>query len=171
MSRKDPGEAFDRGENTLKGWARIIDRSGTSSRTGISSSSIDFLDFYDYRIVVCGDRDWKDEQWIWRFLDIRLEKYGVVKMLVAQGDARGADHCAKMWAEERQVDHMSFPAHWRLQRNAAGPIRNRHQLIIRPHLVVGFHDDIENSRGTKGMLKVAKEAGFKTKLRSHRRVT
>lgn len=129
-----------------------------------------------YRILVCGDRDWKDEDAVWRVLDSYLERYSPDQLLIIQGDARGADTMAKMWAEDREIDHLSFPARWKYYRDvlrnprAAGPVRNKRMLTEgRPDLVIAFHDDIENSQGTRDMLKKAKRAGIPTRHKKHKK--
>lgn len=119
------------------------------------------------RILVCGDRDWRDEEAIWRILDQYLETHHPDDLLLIQGDAPGADTYAKMWAEERQIDHLSFPARWRLQHRAAGPIRNKRMLEVgKPDIVHAFHDDLPHSKGTADMVRIAKAAGVK--IRKHR---
>jgi len=42
---------------------------------------------------------------------------------------------------------------------AAGPIRNREMFKKRPDLVVGFHENIFQSKGTKDMISVARHDG------------
>jgi hypothetical protein len=42
----------------------------------------------------------------------------------------------------------AFPADWNRFGPAAGPIRNRLMLDENPDLVIAFHSDLSNSRGT-----------------------
>ena len=37
----------------------------------------------------------------------------------------------------------------------------------KPSLVLAFHDDIENSKGTKHMVKIAREAGVEVRIVTH----
>jgi hypothetical protein len=64
---------------------------------------------------------------------------------------------------------MEFPADWDLHGKAAGPIRNRQMLLAKPEIVIAFHDDLDSSKGTKDMVKIAKRTGVKVKLARHRR--
>lgn len=122
------------------------------------------------RILVCGDRDWMDEEGIWRVLDKYLEQYEPDQLLIIQGDARGADMIAKEWAERNQIDHMSFPARWRVWGRRAGPIRNRRMLMEgEPDIVHAFHDNFANSTGTKHMVEIARRAGVEVKKHKHKR--
>ncbi|KKN01348.1 hypothetical protein LCGC14_1128740 [marine sediment metagenome] len=52
---------------------------------------------------------------------------------------------------------------------AAGPIRNKQMLDEgQPHLVLAFHDNIEESTGTKDMVKQAAKRGIETLVISHK---
>jgi hypothetical protein len=95
------------------------------------------------------------------------------RLVVIEGQARGADTMAGDWAEEaveslEDVDHWPFPADWEQFGKAAGPIRNRQMLTEgKPDVVIAFHDFIPNSKGTKDMVEIAKEAGVPTYVVSH----
>lgn len=79
-----------------------------------------------------------------------------------QGGARGADLMSKVVAIE-----LGFPkeriiqidADWKTYGRAAGPIRNRQQNKAQPDLVLAFHDDFENSIGTKDMVAISEASG------------
>ena len=121
------------------------------------------------RILICGDRNWIDKELIHStikaILDGRPE--GGIETII-EGDARGADRLAGHIADELGISKHVFPAKWGLYGRAAGPIRNTQMREEgHPDLVVAFHDDIENSKGTKDMLKQAKMAGIPTNLISH----
>lgn len=127
----------------------------------------DLLEWYDFRIIVCGDRKWRDERAMDLVLGKYLKRYPKNKLLIAQGEATGADIRAQQWAQFNRVDHFSFPAHWEISHAGAGPIRNAHQLLICPHLVIGFHDNLRVSKGTKDMLRKAIKAGVDIKHIAH----
>ena len=55
-----------------------------------------------------------------------------------------------------------FPADWKANPRAAGPIRNRQMLAAKPDMVVAFHKDLATSRGTKDMVTIARKAGIPT---------
>ena len=45
------------------------------------------------------------------------------------------------------------PADWKKYGKSAGPIRNREMLKMDPDIVLIFHDDPKNSKGTKDCVK------------------
>jgi len=112
------------------------------------------------RILICGDRNWTDRERIAMF----LAPLGSDTIII-EGGARGADTIAKEEAELRSFQVMEFPAQWNKYGKSAGPIRNKQMLDEgKPDLVVAFHNDIKNSKGTKNMIKQAKKAGIKVIL-------
>jgi len=87
---------------------------------------------------------------------------------IIQGEARGADTIAKNIAVFLGIHVLGFPAQWGLYGKAAGPMRNRQMLDQgKPDLVVGFHDQIHHSKGTKDMLLKAATAGIPSTLYFH----
>ena len=58
---------------------------------------------------------------------------------------------------------IKFPADWNKYGKAAGVLRNQQMLDEgHPDLVVYFHKDIENSKGTKDMIIRAIDANIRT---------
>lgn len=115
------------------------------------------------RVIVCGDRNWKDYYAIKGEL-AKLPK----KTVVIQGLARGADKMAKRAAESLGMECRSFPADWIRYRQGAGPIRNRKMLAKKPKRVIAFHDDLwGKSKGTKDMVTIALAAGIRVDLYSN----
>ena len=121
-----------------------------------------------YRVLVCGDRDWTDEAAIWKYLDGLYEQWGQ-SLFIITGGARGADDIARDWAVSNHVDHITLYAKWDLFKKSAGPRRNSRMARLNPHLVVAFHDNLAESRGTKDMVKKAKAAKIRWKVVKHRR--
>jgi hypothetical protein len=86
--------------------------------------------------------------------------------VIIHGDAPGADTIVGNLARKYGIANFCFPAHWETYGLAAGPIRNMRMLKeCKPELVVGFHNDITKSKGTKNMLKIATDAGVKVILK------
>jgi hypothetical protein len=106
------------------------------------------------RVLICGDRRWADEAAMKRFVD-RLPADAVV----IHGAAKGADRMAGRLAQQRGLEVVEFPADWKRYGRAAGPVRNKQMLEVKPDLVAYAHDDLETSKGTKNMVKQAQEAG------------
>jgi len=112
------------------------------------------------RVLICGDRHWTDKDAIRNVL-ASLE--GVTHVI--EGEARGADTLARVVAEELGITVLPFPANWTKYGRAAGPIRNRQMLDEgKPDLVIGFHNNLTESRGTKNMLEQARKARIQTRL-------
>lgn len=107
-------------------------------------------------LLVCGGRDYADEEFVFRTLDEINAKHKVSR--VVTGDAPGADSIARRWATERGVDYRGYPAQWSLYgRRSAGPIRNRQMLKEEhPQMVVAF----PGGKGTADMLKQARANGI-----------
>lgn len=115
------------------------------------------------RVLVCGDREWADPVLI-RLLMDGLYPYGTV----IHGACRGADTMAGQAAFGASVETEVYPADWDRYGKGAGHIRNQQMLDEgQPDVVVAFHDDIENSRGTADMVRRAKKAGVPTYIVRH----
>lgn len=118
------------------------------------------------RVIVCGDRNWKDKQYIFDRLDDMVHYYG--EFHVIEGCARGADKVAEEWAEARKVSISHFPADWQHLGKAAGVVRNQNMLIMgRPTMVIAFHTNLMDSKGTKDMVTRARNAGIQTFVFPH----
>lgn len=116
------------------------------------------------RILICGSRDWTDEIAIALVVKELIAMYGD-DISIIHGAAPGADTLAGQVALRYELVCVSVPAKWKKQGRAAGPIRNRHMLQkCKPDLVFAFHGDIESSKGTKDMVKIANEAGVSTTI-------
>lgn len=123
-------------------------------------------------MIACGDRNWTDKEKIRE----TLIDYG--PDILIEGEARGADKLSRIVAEEDlglSVEDGTiepFPADWNQYRKAAGPIRNRAQLkrLLEYQdegyeiIVVAFHEDIENSKGTKDMVTISEKAGVEVEI-------
>jgi len=108
------------------------------------------------RVLVSGDRNWRDFKYIESILD-ELHKNSLISVII-EGEAKGADSFARNWAISRKVSLLSFPAKWNIYGKGAGPIRNQ-QMIDEGHpdVVIAFHPDLESSVGTKDMVTRARK--------------
>ena len=111
------------------------------------------------RILVCGDRNWIDRECITR----ELLRYPNTSIIV-QGCCRGADRMAAESAKMLHLHYEGYPADWERYGRAAGPIRNKQMLDTGIHLVLCFHNDIGNSKGTANMMKQAIACGIEVKI-------
>lgn len=86
--------------------------------------------------------------------------------IIIEGDCKGADKIAGFLGRELGYEVIPVCAKWEVYGLAAGPIRNREMLKYKPVEVVAFHNNINNSKGTKDMINAALEAGIPIKLYS-----
>ena len=113
------------------------------------------------RLLVCGDRKWRERHYLFDTLDDIHALYGV--SLLIEGGASGADRVAKEWAHSRDIPVEEYPAEWDKYGKAAGPIRNRQMFYGgQPEMVVAFHRSLNTSKGTRDMVLIAREAGVPT---------
>jgi len=74
--------------------------------------------------------------------------------VIIQGGAKGADECARRWANEHSVGCETYHADWKKYGKAAGPIRNRKMLDLgNPDLVIAF----PGGNGTQNMVALARQ--------------
>jgi len=109
------------------------------------------------KILVCGGRYYVDYQRVYNFLSAFDDA------VIISGACRGADTLATTAAKELGFTYREYPANWALYGKRAGVLRNQQMIDLEsPDLVVAFHDDIERSKGTKDMLRIAKHHGINT---------
>lgn len=112
------------------------------------------------RVIICGDRHWKNRDIVFQFVR-KLPS----NSLVIAGGATGADSLAAEAAQYFGLRCQVFPADWNQYGRLAGPIRNRQMLNEgNANLVVAFHADLANSKGTKDMVRAAQQKGVKVML-------
>ena len=110
------------------------------------------------RILICGDRDYKDWMQVRDYLDTISRT-----AIIIHGGAKGADSIAGNLATYLNMKVIKYPADWDKYGKAAGVLRNQQMLDEGyPDLVVYFHKDLENSKGTKDMVKRAVDNKIKT---------
>lgn len=118
------------------------------------------------KILVCGDRNWTDREKIIQQLRILREVSKVLgaewrtryPMRIIHGAARGADRIAGEEGKKLGFEVIEYPADWSIGR-AAGVIRNQVMLDDgKPDFVLAFHSNIEESKGTKDMVRRARQA-------------
>lgn len=79
--------------------------------------------------------------------------------MLIEGEAEGADKLSRRAAEMLDIPVQPCAANWRELGKAAGPIRNREMLKFNPDLVVAFQEQLEYSKGTANMIRMAKKDG------------
>lgn len=102
------------------------------------------------KILVCGGREYKDRDYMFKYLDNLLETWD--DFILVSGMARGADRLSVKWAEQNNITVEPYPANWDKHGKAAGPIRNRQMLKeAKPDIVVAF----PGGDGTNDMVEIA----------------
>jgi len=103
------------------------------------------------RLLICGDREWKDKEYILQLLRQRPDV-----IVVIEGECRGADTLGRLAAKALKIPVDPFPADWRGEGKAAGPLRNQRMLdVAQPTEVWAFHDGLPESKGTRDMVNRA----------------
>ncbi len=115
------------------------------------------------RVLCCGDRHWINKSLIRRaILEYTNASWDTV---IIHGCATGADSISGQIGREYDLLVVEFPANWNKYGRTAGPIRNKQMLDEgKPDLVLAFHTDIKNSKGTKNMIQQAEKRGIKVIL-------
>jgi hypothetical protein len=112
-------------------------------------------------VLVCGCRDFLDQDLVWAVLDKVAPRFVVTGGQGKNRKNRGADLLAETWAKS----HEYLPTHkvgldvvhadWDAFGRSAGPRRNSEMLIRHPHIewAIGF----AGNRGTADMLEKARQ--------------
>lgn len=117
----------------------------------------------EFRVLVCGGRDYDNRERLFRVLDQALQAATLVgkSFILIHGGARGADTIAHAWATMRQIesgwgDVRVYKANWERDKKAAGPIRNKLMLTNeKPDVIIAC----KGGNGTAHMMKIGREAG------------
>lgn len=118
-----------------------------------------------YTVLVCGSRHWcyNDAIIIYNTLKDLLTNHS--DLYIIHGGCAGADSYADSLSRLLHIPVKEYSADWAMHGKAAGPIRNQQMLDNETvNLVVAFHDDIENSKGTKDMINRATKAGIAVQI-------
>ena len=112
------------------------------------------------RVLICGGREWNNPYPILR--ELRALPDSITTVI--HGDARGADKLGGVIAEGLDLNVISVPANWRGKGKAAGFVRNQKMLKMKPDIVLAFHEDISQSKGTRHMISIARAAGVEVRV-------
>jgi len=112
-------------------------------------------------LLVCGGRNYADQDRVERFLD-RIHNYRPIELMVTGACYYGgADLLAENWARRREVPYVGIPAKFKsgVKGRGEGPARNDLMIeAMRPHLVIAF----PGGRGTADMVAKARAANVWT---------
>ncbi len=115
------------------------------------------------RVLVCGSRTWSDYGAVFN----AVASLGKIDRMI-EGDARGADAIGRRVAQALNIPCLTFFADWAVYGDAAGPIRNKRMLKEgKPDLILAFHDNLGESKGTANLISLAKKMGIPVRTYSH----
>ena len=106
------------------------------------------------RVLICGSRHYTDSDTIRRALAKELTDLDPMleeDITVMHGDCSGADRLAADVLKDSIYTVEAHPADWQAHGKAAGPIRNRQMLDMKPVLVIAFG----TGRGTRDTVNEA----------------
>ena len=111
------------------------------------------------RFLVCGGRDYTDEDVLFSYLDKYIKPLTDKKrVVILHGDANGADKLAGRWARRyTNILEERYPAMWSVHGNRAGPIRNQEMLKTGVDCVIAC----PGGAGTNHMVSIATKKGVK----------
>ena len=107
-----------------------------------------------YKVIVAGCRDLADYELLKVKCDFYLQNQKPKDIVIVSGHASGADALGERYAQERGYELETYPADWKANGRAAGPIRNAKMASV-AHALIAFWDG--KSRGTKNMIDTAKK--------------
>lgn len=110
------------------------------------------------RTIIAGCRDITDLAQVHFAMECAAYYFGIVPTLVVSGGARGADRLGELWAQQRGIPMVQYPADWDQYGRRAGPIRNGVMAKSADALVALWDGE---SRGTEDMINQARDAGLK----------
>lgn len=114
------------------------------------------------RILVCGHREFDDWDLLCETLNVWLDR-SLDELTIIEGEAKGADFLARVWAKHFGIKYEAYPADWKTYGKRAGPIRNAQMLKEgKPDLVIAFL--AEGSIGTKDMINQSEKVGVPVKV-------
>jgi len=115
-----------------------------------------------YKVLVCGGRIFglslNERCFVYDTLDCIKEE--LKNITIIEGGAKGADTCAKEWAEMNILPYKEYPANWNLHGKSAGYLRNKQMLDEEnPNLIIAF----PGGKGTENMVTQAKQRGIEVR--------
>lgn len=117
-----------------------------------------------FRILITGSRDWPRPDIVEEaIIDLHnWHPFSWDDVVIVHGDCpTGADAQAQKFAEGVDLVTERHPADWKKHGKFAGPKRNKEMVDAGADVVLAF--PMGESRGTRGCMKIAEEAGLPVK--------
>lgn len=115
------------------------------------------------KILITGDRNYINFEIVKKTFEILAPSCEVKTCTVIHGNAKGADKLAGNYAESLGYQMIVKPADWKKYGKGAGPIRNLEMIAENPDIVIIFHDNLKDSKGTKHCVTAVLEKMERTK--------
>lgn len=111
------------------------------------------------RVLVTGGRKYPFRGRVFQVLD-KLHSEAGIDAIIEGGHWEGADKFAREWARANGMEPETYKADWNGLGDKAGPIRNGEMVREgRPDVCLGFPTPGEKNKGTRGCMKLARDAG------------
>lgn len=119
-----------------------------------------------HKVLICGDRNYTRVyvKAVRKVIHALTKIHGTKNLLIIEGGAPGVDSIVKVIAHKSNVHVAEIEALWDTRHKSAGGQRNEMMAALWPDEVIGIHSDLASSRGTKGMLDLAKRLGIPNTL-------
>ena len=120
------------------------------------------------KVIIAGSRNFNDYDKMLKALDdLGIHLINIIdKIEIVSGHARGADSLGERFAKDYKYPLKIFPADWDKYGKAAGAIRNeqmaRYASEADRGILVAF--PLGESRGTRNMIKLAKQYGLEVNV-------
>ena len=88
-----------------------------------------------YKVIVSGCRDFADYELLKEKCDFYLQNKKPEIIVIVSGHASGADALGEHYAQERSYETEIYPADWKTNGRAAGPIRNAQMAAVADALI------------------------------------
>lgn len=117
------------------------------------------------RVIIAGSRTigWECAQ---ALVAEAVKESGFTITHVLSGRCRGIDEAGEEWADAHGIPWSGYPADWKRFGKAAGPKRNL-QMAMNADALIAILDLASESRGTKGMIDLAKLHGLRVFIKEH----
>lgn len=113
--------------------------------------------------MVCGSRSIEDPLYIKKEIETLIadSNWDIKDITVIQGEAKGVDSIAKLWAEFRKLPINSYPADWKKYGKRAGFLRNEEMVKACDFCLIIWDG---SSNGTKNDIDLCKKHNKPYKL-------
>lgn len=118
------------------------------------------------RVIIAGSRKFNDQDLFDKTVNNILANYNTNELEIVSGACAGADAMGEEYAKNHNIRLAEFPAYWSKYGKSAGPIRNEQMAKYAAEadrgILIAF--PIGESRGTRNMIKLARQYGLEVEI-------